>query len=92
MNKTTLIQTAASRAGVTYDQASAVTKALLDTIVETISSGERVQISGFGTFEIKTYAARVGHNMNTGEPLQIPERKLPAFKPSRTLKEHFNED
>ncbi|RBW68214.1 HU family DNA-binding protein [Bacillus taeanensis] len=68
------------------DAAKAV-EALLETISNTLSKEEKIQLVGFGTFETRERAARTGRNPQTGEEIQIPASKVPAFKPGKELKE-----
>ena len=87
MNKTELIAAVAQKTGLTKKDAERVVSATVDTIVETMVQGEKVQISGFGIFEAKTREARVGRNPRTKETIQIPATRLPAFKASKALKD-----
>ena len=91
MNKTELIAAAAERSGMTKKDAEQVIGAAFDVIVAQLQKGEKVQISGFGTFEVKARKERVGRNPLTGEAVQIPASKVPAFKVSSTLKEKISE-
>ena len=91
MNKTELIAAAAERSGVTKKDAEKVIGAAFELIVAQLQKGEKVQISGFGVFEVKERDARVGRNPHTGEAVQIPAAKVPAFKPSKTLKDKITE-
>ena len=91
MNKTELIAAAAERSGMTKKDAEQVIGAAFDVIVAQLQKGEKVQISGFGTFEVKERKERVGRNPLTGEAVQIPASKVPAFKVSSTLKEKISE-
>lgn len=87
MNKTELIAAAAERAGLTKKDTERVLNAALDAITASLISGDKVQLSGFGTFEIKAREARMGRNPHTKEAIEIPATKVPAFKPSKTLKD-----
>ena len=87
MNKTELIAAVASKAGLTKKDAERVVNATLETITESLVKGDKVNISGFGIFEVKNREARVGRNPRTKETIQIPGAKLPAFKASKTLKD-----
>lgn len=87
MNKTELISAVAEKAGLTKKDAERVVCATLDTIVAELAKGERVQLSGFGIFEVKAREARVGRNPKTKEAIEIPATKLPAFKASKALKD-----
>ena len=87
MNKTELIAIAAEHAGMTKKDTERVLNAALDTITASLVRGEKVQLSGFGTFEVKDREARVGRNPHTKEAIQIPATRTPAFKASKTLKD-----
>ena len=87
MNKTELVAAVAEKTGLTKKDAERVVSAAVDTITQALCEGEKVQISGFGIFEVKEREARVGRNPRTKETIQIPATKLPAFKASKTLKD-----
>ena len=87
MNKTELVAAVAEKAGLTKKDTERVVNALLDTIVQQLEKGEKVQLSGFGIFEVKAREARVGRNPRTKESIQIPASRQPAFKASKTLKD-----
>ena len=87
MNKTELIAAVAESAGLSKKDTERVVNAALDTITNALCKGEKVQISGFGTFETKTREARVGRNPHTKEAIEIPATKVPGFKASKTLKD-----
>jgi DNA-binding protein HU-beta len=87
MNKKELIAAAAAKAGTTQKDAENVINAALETLTAALANGERVQVSGFGIFEVKTREARVGRNPKTKEAINIPASKVPAFKASKTLKD-----
>ena len=87
MNKTELIAAAAEKAGVSKKEAEAVVTAAFDAIAASLKEGEKVQLVGFGSFEVKTRAARVGHNPKTGEEIPISEARLPVFKAGKALKD-----
>ena len=87
MNKTELIASVAQTAGVTKKDAERVVNAAFGTITAQLAAGEKVQISGFGTFEVKERQARVGRNPQTKQAIEIPASKTPAFKPAKTLKD-----
>ena len=87
MNKTELIAAVAAKAGLTKKDAECVVNATLETITESLVKGDKVNVSGFGIFEVKARDARVGRNPRTKETIQIPATKLPAFKASKTLKD-----
>lgn len=87
MNKTELIAAAAERAGLTKKDTERVLNAALDAVTASLAAGDKIQISGFGTFEVKAREARMGRNPHTKEAIEIPATKVPAFKPSKTLKD-----
>ena len=87
MNKTELIAAVAQKTGLTKKDAERVVSATVDTIIETMVKGDKVQISGFGIFEVKAREARVGRNPRTKQTIEIPATRLPAFKASKTLKD-----
>ncbi len=87
MNKTELIAVAAEHAGMTKKDAERVLNAAIDAITASLSKGEKVALSGFGTFEIKEREARVGRNPHTRESMEIPATRVPTFKPSKSLKD-----
>ena len=87
MNKTELIAAVAEKTGLTKKDAERVVSAALDTITAELVKGDKVQLSGFGNFEVKAREARVGRNPRTKETIQIPATRLPAFKASKALKD-----
>ena len=87
MNKTELIAAVAEKTGLTKKDAERVISTTVETIIETLVKGEKVQISGFGNFEVKAREARVGRNPRTKETIQIPATRLPVFKASKALKD-----
>ena len=89
MNKTELIAVVAEKSGITKKDAERVVSATFETITAQMKKGEKVQISGFGIFEVMEREARVGRNPRTKEAIQIPASKAPAFKASKTLKDMF---
>ena len=87
MNKTELVAVVAEKSGLTKKDAERVVSATFETITAELVKGEKVQISGFGIFEVKEREARVGRNPRTKEAIEIPASKAPAFKASKTLKD-----
>ena len=87
MNKTELIASVAQSAGLTRKDTDRVISAAIDAITAALVQGEKVQISGFGTFEVKAREARIGRNPHTKEAIEIPATKVPGFKASKTLKD-----
>ena len=87
MNKTELIAAIAEKAGLTKKDAERVLNATVDSISGALAAGDRVQVSGFGIFEVKTREARVGRNPRPKETIQIPATKTPVFKAAKALKD-----
>ena len=87
MNKTELIAIAAEHAGLTKKDTERILNAALDAITLALAKGEKVQLSGFGTFETKDREARVGRNPHTKESIDIPATRVPSFKASKALKD-----
>ena len=87
MNKTELVAAVAEKSGLTKKDAERVVNATIETISETLVKGEKVQLSGFGIFEVRERMARIGRNPRTKESVQIPATRLPAFKASKALKD-----
>ena len=87
MNKTELIAAAAERSGLTKKDTEKALNAALDAITAALVAGDKVQVSGFGIFEVKVREARMGRNPHTGEAMEIAASKVPGFKASKTLKD-----
>lgn len=87
MKKNQLIAAVASKAGCANDVAAACYEALVETILEAVKNGDKVDLSDLGKFEVKTRATRVGVNPATGEKIDIPESKVLNFKPAKSVKE-----
>ncbi len=90
MNKTELVTAIANNTELTKKDAEAALKAFIDVVGDELSKGEKVQLAGFGTFEVVERAAREGINPRTKETIQIPASKAPKFKPMKSLKEKVN--
>jgi len=87
MNKAELIAAAAEKAGLSKKDTEAAVTAALDVITEALADGEKVQLVGFGAFEVKARAERIGRNPKTKESIKIPASKVPMFKPGKALKD-----
>ena len=87
MNKTELVAAVATKAELSKKDADAAVKAVIEAVTEALKAGEKVALVGFGTFEVKTRAARTGKNPRTGEVINIPEAKVPSFKAGSALKD-----
>ena len=90
MNKAELIANVAEKTGLTKADITKTLTGIVDTISETLASGEKVTFVGFGTFGVNDLAARKGRNPQTGKAIDIPARKKPAFKAGKQLKELVN--
>ena len=90
MNKTELVSAVAEQAGLTKKDAEAAVKAFTDVVCEELKKGEKVQVVGFGTFEVSERAERVGMNLHTRQPMTIPASKTPKFKAGKALKDALN--
>ncbi|MBD1371632.1 HU family DNA-binding protein [Hazenella sp. IB182357] len=90
MNKTELINQVAEATEMTKKDASRSVEAVLDAITDALKQGDKVQLIGFGNFEVKERQARKGRNPQTGEEIDIPASKVPSFKAGKQLKEEVN--
>ena len=90
MNKNELIRAMANKAGITLKDANIALESLIEAITDGLNAGEKIQISGFGTFELKVKPERDGFNPKTGEQIRISETKIPAFKFGKAYKDSFN--
>ncbi len=86
MNKTELINAVAAKAGISKKDAEKAVAAVFGSIEDALVAGDKVQLIGFGTFEVKERAARQGHNPKTGETIEIAAAKVPSFKAGAALK------
>jgi DNA-binding protein HU-beta len=86
MNKTELIAVLANEAKVTQKVAEEVLRALTSAVSETLQRGEKVVVTGFGTFEVRHRVARQGKNPRTGQPITVPAQNTPAFRAGKLLK------
>ncbi|MBD5431609.1 HU family DNA-binding protein [Lactobacillus agrestimuris] len=90
VNKAELVNQIAEKTGLKKKDAEAVLASTISTIQEELVKGNKVQLIGFGTFEVRHRAARKGRNPQTGKEITIPETQVPAFKPGKALKEAVN--
>ena len=90
MNKTELVAAMADQAGLSKKDAEKALKAFTDAVAEELKNGGKVQLVGFGTFEVSTRAAREGRNPQTGEVMKIAASKAPKFKAGKALKDMIN--
>ncbi|HIE26645.1 TPA: HU family DNA-binding protein [Candidatus Poribacteria bacterium] len=87
LTKQHLIDAVAEKTGLTKKQSGAALNAVLDTIQGALANGDSVGLIGFGTFEVRERAARDGRNPQTGAPIKIPAKTVPAFKAGKQLKD-----
>ncbi len=87
MTKSDVVDRFAAEADVSKNAAKEYLDTLLDVVTDALASGEKVTLTGFGTFEVRQRAARMGRNPQTGEPIHIPATKTPAFRAGKTLKD-----
>ncbi len=90
MNKSELIAAIAAKTGATKKDAEASVNAFVDVVTETLTKGDKVQLVGFGSFEVRKRAARKGRNPQTKEEIKIPASKAPVFKAGKALKDLVN--
>mgnify|MGYP004519627453 FL=1 len=90
MNKSDLIAAVAAKTGETKKSAEASINALVDVIAETLAKGDKIQLVGFGSFEVRARAARKGRNPQTGKEMKIAAKKAPVFKAGKALKDAVN--
>lgn len=87
MNKNSLVNMLASKTGMTKKAAADALEAILSAIVSSLQKGDKVTLTGFGTFEVRARKARTGRNPQTGEEITIPARNVAAFRAGKALKE-----
>jgi len=87
MNKTDLISKVAETSELSKKDATKAVEAVFEAISEALQNGDKVQLVGFGNFEVRERSARKGRNPQTGEEIDIPSSKIPAFKPGKALRD-----
>ena len=90
MNKTDLAAAVAAKTGMTKKDAEKFVNVTIDTLMDALANGDKVQLVGFGTFEVSERAAREGRNPQTGESMKIEASKAPKFKAGKALKDAVN--
>lgn len=90
MNKNELVRAIANKAGITLKDAANALDGVIEAITDGLNAGEKIQISGFGTFELKVKPSREGINPKTQEKISIAESKMPTFKFGKAYKDSFN--
>ena len=89
MNKTEFIAAVAAKEGLEKKTAEKAVNAVIACVGDALAAGDKIQIAGFGTFEVKERAARVGRKPSTGETIEIPAKKIPTFKAGKGFKDEF---
>ena len=92
MSNDELIRAAAEKCGFYLKDMRVALDAIIETIVEAVAGGEDVKVENFGVFKTQTYAERIGRDMQTGETVIIPARRVPVFKPGRRFRETIPQD
>lgn len=90
MNKVELVSALAAKADMTKKEAETALNAIVDVITDTLAKGDKVQLVGFGTFEVRARPARTARNPRTGEEIKVAASKAPAFKAGKALKDTVN--
>ena len=92
MTKADLVEDVAKAAELTKKDAERLVEIVFESIIETLNKGEKIELRGFGSFRVRERGARRGRNPKTGDPVNIPAKRVPYFKPGKELKELINED
>lgn len=92
MTKAGLVEEVARTVQVTKKQAEMIVNIVLDSIVDSLRHGEKIELRGFGSFRIRNRKSRLGRNPKTGEKVEVPPKRIPYFKPGKELKELINPD
>ncbi len=90
MNRSELVAQISEKSGLTKKDSEKALAAFIESVEETLVSGDKVQLVGFGTFEVRERAARTGRDPRTGNPIKIAAAKAPAFKAGKALKDAVN--
>jgi integration host factor subunit beta len=92
MTKADLVEDVAKAAELTKKDAERLVEIVFESIIETLNKGEKIELRGFGSFRVRERGARRGRNPKTGDPVNIPAKRVPYFKPGKELKELINEE
>ena len=92
MTKAELVEDVARAAELTKKDAERLVEIVFESIIETLNHGEKIELRGFGSFRVRERGARRGRNPKTGDPVSIPAKRVPYFKPGKELKELINVD
>jgi integration host factor subunit beta len=92
MTKAELVEDVARAAELTKKDAERLVEIVFESIIDTLNQGEKIELRGFGSFRVRERGARRGRNPKTGDPVNIPAKRVPYFKPGKELKELINEE
>ncbi len=92
MTKAHLVEEVARSADLTKKEAEIIVSTVLESIVDSLKDGDKIELRGFGSFRIRERGSRIGRNPKTGAPVDVPSKKIPYFKPGKELKERLNSD
>ena len=92
MTKAELVEDVARAAELTKKDAERLVEIVFESIIESLNQGEKIELRGFGSFRVRERGARRGRNPKTGDPVSIPAKRVPYFKPGKELKELINDD
>ena len=90
MTKAELVDEVARVVGLTKKQAETIVNIVFDSIVDSLRTGQKIELRGFGSFRLRSRKSRTGRNPKTGEKVEVPSKKIPYFKPGKELKELIN--
>lgn len=91
MTKADLVEDVANAAELTKKDAERLVEIVFESVIETLNAGEKIELRGFGSFRVRSRGGRRGRNPKTGDPVDIPAKRVPYFKPGKELKELINE-
>jgi integration host factor subunit beta len=91
MTKAELVEEVSEKTGLPKKQAEIVVNTVFESIVETLKTGEKIELRGFGSFRIRQRDSRMGRNPKTGEKVDVPAKRIPYFKPGKELRELLNQ-
>jgi integration host factor subunit beta len=92
MTKAELVEEVSEKTGLPKKQAEIVVNTVFESIVETLKTGEKIELRGFGSFRIRQRDSRMGRNPKTGEKVDVPAKRIPYFKPGKELRELLNSE
>lgn len=90
MTKADLVDEVAAKVDLTKKEAEEIVNSVFDSIVQSLQSGEKIELRGFGSFRIRSRKPRIGRNPKTGEKVEVPPKQIPYFKPGKELKDLIN--